>query len=225
MPRPRCEVADDAVEQVGITQETAGRRAFSSSVIWGVVSLGCHLLGDVLVLQFFQLQQHTAQVLLDDLFLDATVPSRLDDERPAVLGRVKVEGVHEHARAVADQDVDFEQVEGQVLAPATHAIAPVAEGQLDFVLPDLGFDPAGAGGKGDALRTADGGLLGGRSPSRREGEVIPAPVPLNPLTADRCPLWTANGPAGSMRTGVGSDVGIIFSSSVVTGTACPLPSQ
>ena len=54
---------------------------------------------DVLVLQFFQLEQHAAQVGFDGVLLDGQFAGGLADEAAAVLGGVEVEGVHEQAAA------------------------------------------------------------------------------------------------------------------------------
>ena len=99
----------------------------------GVGSFGSIIFGDLLVLQFFQLEQHPAQVLLDGLLFDAQFNGGLHDELPAVPGDVEVERVHEHALLGGRQHVDLHLVEGQVLRQAPHSIAPVAQLHHHFV--------------------------------------------------------------------------------------------
>ena len=110
---------------------------------------------DLFVLQRFEFEQNLAEVAFDDFHVEAQFAGRFLDEHAAGPRRVQVERIDIERFVAANQHVDFQHVEGQVLLQAANAVRSVADQDDDFFLADFRFDLLRRG----RHRRSDGRLL------------------------------------------------------------------
>jgi hypothetical protein len=87
-----------------------------------------------LLLQRLTLQQHPAEIGLDQLFLHPQLIGRLRDKASACPRGIQVERVHVHQLTLRDQQVDLQSLQAQVLLEPPHAVAPLTQGKQMLVL-------------------------------------------------------------------------------------------
>jgi hypothetical protein len=136
------EVRQDTVQKIWVLQKLHRFVAiFLANLYFG---LGWREgFSDLLALQFFQLQPHTAQVLADHVFLQSQFIGRLLDERDPLPGAVEIERIDVERFARCRQQIHFHQIVAQVLRQAADAIFPGALHHRDLVAVDL---DGGSGG-------------------------------------------------------------------------------
>ena len=139
MTPQRSKSARDPLQQLGVLEQPERRLSLALAHRRGGRLRG-EALPELGVLELLELEEHFAEVLVKELFLDPKLGGGLLDEAGAGAGLVEVEAVEVEALLPGREDVDPEGVVAAVLRKPADAVAPISYVQEDLIGLELRLD-------------------------------------------------------------------------------------